>query len=162
MFSTTGDYSTYGKASHAAALNAIDDFNEYLRSIDREEMSLIPESVYLSTNPEYTLEQVKKLHADGVDVFIGPETSAELAMIKPFVDSEELLVISTSSTAPSLAVADSIYRLVPDDTHQGKLISILAEERDITTVFLLVRDDIWGNGLADAIKESFSGNNFTD
>ena len=77
------------------------------------------------------MEQVKKLHANGVDVFIGPETSAELGMIKPFVDSEELLVISTSSTAPSLAVEDSIYRLVPDDTHQGKLISLLLEFREI-------------------------------
>ena len=145
LFSTTGDYSTYGKEGHIAALQAIDDFNEHLKSIEHEEFSLIPEIVYLSTNPEYTLEQVKKLHADGVNVFIGPETSAELAMIKPYVDSEELLVISTSSTAPSLAVEDSIYRLVPDDTHQGKLISKLLEINDVTTVYLLVRNDLWGN-----------------
>jgi branched-chain amino acid transport system substrate-binding protein len=158
LFSTTGDYSTYGIESQFAALQGIDDFNEHLKSLEHEEFSLIPEIVYLSTNPEYTLEQVKKLHADGVDVFIGPETSAELAMIKPYVDSEELLVISTSSTAPSLAVEDSIYRLVPDDTNQGKLISTLLEKRDVTTVFLLVRDDIWGNGLANAIQESYSGN----
>jgi len=157
LFSTTGDYSTYGIEGQLAALKAIDDFNEYLKSIGHDEFSLIPEIVYLSTNPEYTLEQVKKLHADGVDVFIGPETSAELALMKPFVDSEELLVISTSSTAPSLAVADSIYRLVPDDTNQAKLISTLLEDNDITTVFLLVRDDIWGNELADAIAESYSG-----
>jgi len=87
LFSTTGDYSTIGKESQFAALQAIDDFNEHLKSIDHHEFSLIPEIVYLSTNPEYTLEQVKKLHADGVNVFIGPETSAELAMIKPYVDS---------------------------------------------------------------------------
>ena len=158
LFSTTGDYSTYGIESQFAALQAIDDFNEHLKSIEHEEFVLIPEIVYLSTNPEYTLEQVKKLHANGVDVFIGPETSAELGMIKPFVDSEELLVISTSSTAPSLAVEDSIYRLVPDDTHQGKLISSLLEFREISTVFLLVRNDLWGNGLANAINESYSGN----
>ena len=158
LFSTDGDYSTYGIESQFAALQAIDDFNEHLKSIDHEEFILIPEIVYLSTNPDYTLEQVKKLHADGVDVFIGPQTSAELAMMKPYVDSEELLVISTSSTSPSLAIEDSIYRLVPDDTNQGKLISRLLEGRDITTVFLIVRDDIWGNGLADVISESFSGN----
>ena len=28
------------------------------------------------------------MHLDGVDVFIGPETSAELEFIKPYVDSE--------------------------------------------------------------------------
>ncbi len=158
LFSTTGDYSTYGIESQLAALTAIDDFNEHLKSIDKEAMSLIPEIVSLSTDPEYTLEQVKKLHSDGVNVFIGPETSAELAMIKPYVDSENILIISPSSTAPSLAIVDNIYRFVPDDTNQAMMISQILENSDSPpTVFLLVRDDIWGNGLANAIQESYSG-----
>ena len=52
LFSTTGDYSTHGIESQLAALTAIDDFNEHLKSVDKETMSLIPEIVYLSTNPE--------------------------------------------------------------------------------------------------------------
>jgi branched-chain amino acid transport system substrate-binding protein len=103
------------------------------------------------------LEQVKKMHIDGVDVFIGPQTSAELGLLKPYADSEHLLIISTSSTAPSLAIADNIYRLVPDDTNQARLLSKILEDNGSPTVLLLVRDDVWGNGLANAIKESYSG-----
>lgn len=99
LFSNSGDYSTYGIESQHAALLAIDEFNEYLKYIEDESFLLIPETVSLTTDPEDTLEQVKKMHLDGIDIFIGPETSAELQLIKPYVDSEELLVISTSSTA---------------------------------------------------------------
>ncbi|WP_428324511.1 ABC transporter substrate-binding protein [Nitrosopumilus sp.] len=160
LFSTSGDYSTYGTESQHAALMAIDDFNEYLKYIENEQTLLIPEVVSLQTDPEHTLEQVKKMHLDGVDVFIGPETSAELEFMKSYVDSEGLLVISTSSTAPSLAIEDNIFRLVPDDTHQTRLLALLAESAGSPTVFLLVRDDTWGNEFANAFDESYSGDVF--
>ena len=41
LFSTSGDYSTYGLESQHAALLAIDDFNEYLKYIENEQMLLI-------------------------------------------------------------------------------------------------------------------------
>ncbi|HEU4771772.1 MAG TPA: ABC transporter substrate-binding protein, partial [Candidatus Udaeobacter sp.] len=62
-------------------------------------------------NPSRALEAIQDLNARGVKIIIGPQTSSEVAMIKPFADAHNILVISQGSTASSLAIpGDNILR----------------------------------------------------
>lgn len=56
-------------------------------------------------DPSKALEAIKDLDKRGVKIVIGPQLSAEVAMIKPYADAHNILVISQGSTASSLAIA---------------------------------------------------------
>ncbi len=56
-------------------------------------------------DPSKALEAIKDLDKRGVKIVIGPQSSAEVAMIKPYADAHNILVISQGSTASWLAIA---------------------------------------------------------
>src|SRR5215472_3336831 len=65
-------------------------------------------------DPSRALDAIRDLHERGVKIIIGPQTSSEVAMIKPFADAHDILVISQGSTASSLAIpGDNILRFCP-------------------------------------------------
>src|SRR3954449_11491636 len=49
-------------------------------------------------DPSRALNAIQDLHARGVKIVIGPQTSSEVAMIKPFAAAHGILVISQGST----------------------------------------------------------------
>jgi branched-chain amino acid transport system substrate-binding protein len=66
-------------------------------------------------NPSKALEALKDLDKRGAQIIIGPQTSSEVRMIKPYADAHNILVISQGSTASSLSIAgDNIFRLCPE------------------------------------------------
>ena len=78
------------------------------------------------SDPLKSLEKLKILVENGVRAVIGPATSAELDSVKDYANNNGILLVSHSSTAPSLAIkGDNDFRFVPDDTHQSKAISSL-------------------------------------
>ncbi|HEX8675195.1 MAG TPA: ABC transporter substrate-binding protein, partial [Longimicrobium sp.] len=106
IFSLTGNWSTLGVASKAAMELAVEDVNAYAagRGItfraDIRDTRLEPSRAQL---------EVEALRATGARLVIGPQSSAELAAIKPFVDANGMIAVSQSSTAGTLAVADRIF-----------------------------------------------------
>ena len=161
LFPTSGDFATHGNENLIAANLAISDFNEHLEKLDKD-WRLSAVTVNSETDPEISLNLVKELYAKNIGIIIGPETSAELAAIKPFADDNGLLILSPTSTAPSLAIKDNIYRLAPDDKWQALAITALLKENDIKTIILVTRDDTWGNDLSDGITNSFIENKIGD
>ena len=51
-------------------------------------------------DPSLALNAIQDLHARGVKIIIGPQTSSEVAMIKPFADAHDMLVISQVAQHP--------------------------------------------------------------
>ena len=154
LFPTSGDFSTSGNENAIASQMAINDFNQYLKN-QKASWELVGINANSETSPEMALEIVKEFHSNDIDIIIGPETSSELSLIKPYADQNGLLIFSPSSTAPSLAVKDNIFRLAPDDTHQGHVITTLLEQKDIKAIVMLTRDDTWGNDLSKSITDSY-------
>ena len=109
-------------------------------------------------DPSKALEAIKDLAKRGVQIIIGPQTSSELAMIKPFVDQQKnILVISQGSTAHSLAIqGDNIFRLCPDDVLEAKAIIALMLHDGINTIVPLWRNDAGNNGLHDSVQAQFT------
>src|SRR5689334_20313738 len=107
-------------------------------------------------DPVKALAAIEDLDKHGVQIIIGPQTSAEVAMIKPFADAHNILVISQGSTASSLAISgDNIFRFCPNDTREAEAIVALMRHDGIRTIVPLWRDDAGNNGLHDSVQIRF-------
>src|SRR5947208_825762 len=107
-------------------------------------------------DPAKALAAIKDLDKRGVQIIIGPQTSAEVAMIKPYADAHNILVISQGSTASSLSIpGDNIFRLCPNDKREADAIVALMWHDGIRTIVPLWRNDAGNNGLHDSVKVAF-------
>ena len=150
-----GDLSTHGTEGKVAIDLAVMEFDEYL---DEQGAQWDLKAVFedSATNPAIALEKLQAFNAKGINVIVGPQSSGEVRNIKGYADSNGMILISPSSTAPALAIeGDNVFRLIPDDTKQAPAIKELMLSRDITTVVPIWRADAWGEGLHDKTKESF-------
>jgi branched-chain amino acid transport system substrate-binding protein len=104
-------------------------------------------------DPLKALAAIKDLDKRGVQIIVGPQTSSEVAMIKPFADAHNILVISQGSTASSLAIAgDNIFRFCPNDKREAEAIVALMQHDGIHSIVPLWRNDAGNNGLHDSVK----------
>jgi branched-chain amino acid transport system substrate-binding protein len=105
--------------------------------------------------PDVAVAKTKKLIDEGVRIIIGPQTSSELKEIKKYTDHNDVLVISQSSTAPSLSQDDNIFRLLQNDNNQGKKIAEKMRSDGIQLVIPIWRNDQYGNELQNITKVKF-------
>ena len=152
----TGRQSTHGTENTAGAMLAISDFNDHLELLGAD-WRLHGISEDTATSPVVATEKLAVFNARGIQLIIGPETSAEIRAVKGYADSNGMLMISPSSTAPSLAIPDdSVYRMVTDDSKQGPGVAALARYLDKDILIPVWRGDAWGDGLSKTASESFA------
>lgn len=150
----TGVGSQFGESHRAALLTAADDINRYYREIGS------PATVKVivhdtGTDPATSARLAREVREGGRMFIIGYVTSAEIAAIRNYTGANGMIVITTGSTAPSLAIpGDSVYRVVSDDTAQGKVMASWLSREKVRTVIPLWRGDIWGDGLVNATREA--------
>src|SRR6476646_4506065 len=116
-------------------------------------------------DPNLALQAIQELDRQGVNVIIGPQSSSELARIKPYADAHNILVISQGSTASSLSIAgDNIFRLCPNDKREAEAVVALMWRDGIRTIVPLWRNDVGNGGLHDSVKAAFEnmGGTVTD
>jgi branched-chain amino acid transport system substrate-binding protein len=107
-------------------------------------------------DPSRALSAIQDLHSRGVKIIIGPQTSSEVAMIKPFADAHDILVISQGSTASSLAIpGDNILRFCPNDRREAEALVALLHHDGIRAIVPLWRNDAGNNGLHNSVKTRF-------
>jgi branched-chain amino acid transport system substrate-binding protein len=107
-------------------------------------------------DPSRALDAIQDLHERGVKIIIGPQTSSEVAMIKPFADAHNILVISQGSTASSLAIpGDNIFRFCPNDRREAEALVALLQHDGIRAIVPLWRNDAGNNGLHDSVQIRF-------
>ena len=107
-------------------------------------------------DPSRALSAIQDLHERGVKIIIGPQTSSEVAMIKPFADAHDILVISQGSTASSLAIpGDNILRFCPNDRREAEALVALLQHDGIRAIVPFWRNDAGNNGLRDSVKIRF-------
>lgn len=93
-----------------------------------------------------------------IDYFVGPTTSAAAKALLPYADSNDLVLVSPSSTAPELAIpGDSLFRLVPDDRKQAPFIAQTLADDGKTHVVIVQRNDVWGRDMTSAFRDSYAG-----
>ncbi len=150
----TGDLSSYGINSKAALELAQKDINAFLQKAG------LPYRVKIyiedtQTKPTVCLQKLQALAAKGIKVFVGPMTSAEVKQIMNYANENHLVIISPSSTAPSLAIPnDYIFRFCPTDNIQGPVIAKMAKYFGKKVLIIMWRGDAWGDGLHNAVKKA--------
>ncbi len=151
----TGGYSSVGVQVDAATQLAVEDFNAYLEEMDAGwQFVLFREDS--ESKPVSALERVTTLHSKGVDIIFGPAGSGRVNSVIGYTDANNMLVLSCCSTAPSLAIPnDSVYRIVADDTNQGKAIGKLLEAAGVEVAVPVWTNDAYGNGLKNEIVNDF-------
>ncbi|MBV9178694.1 MAG: penicillin-binding protein activator [Nitrososphaeraceae archaeon] len=151
----TGISSSLGESEEAALKIAFKDINEnFSKNHSNSRLELVIEDT--ETNPEVSLEKLEHLIIKGIRIVIGPATSAELEATQDYANSHGVLLLSPSSTAPSLAIpGNNVFRFVPDDTHQAQATSELMWNDGIRIVIPFWRTDVYGNDLVKIVKQNF-------
>ena len=156
LFSLTGNQSASGIASVEALDLASQDIHDQWASLGlRLWVDVDVEDTGMK--PEEALVKLKRLASRGIRVVIGPETSAELAASRDFADSKGILVVSTASTASSLAVrGDNVFRFCAGEALEGDATAALMWADGIRTLVPIWRNDVGMRGLASATGASMA------
>ncbi|MEO5588663.1 MAG: ABC transporter substrate-binding protein [Gemmatimonadaceae bacterium] len=156
IFSLTGNWSTLGVTSKAAMEIGIDDVNQYLAQ-GSSGFHFTASIRDTKLDPASALTQVTALKTAGVEVVIGPQSSAEVSAIKAYLDGNGVIAISQSSTAGSLAIAgDNVFRLTPSDTLEAVALVGLMKADGVKTIIPFWRNDAGNVGLQVATRALFA------
>jgi branched-chain amino acid transport system substrate-binding protein len=156
LLSITGNWSTLGNTSTVAAEIATEDLNSYFNKIGSNlEVHVIIKDTKL--DPNLALKRLQELAADGVQIVVGPQSSAEIAAIRDFANQNGILILSQSSTAGSLSIAgDNVFRFCPDDKLEGEAIAALMHADGIHTIVPIWRNDPGNAGLEISTRSIFT------
>jgi branched-chain amino acid transport system substrate-binding protein len=155
LFSLTGNWSSLGTASKVAMEIGIADANALAA---QRGSPLRFSAVIRDTRLDPTTVQadLTTLAAAGVEVVVGPQSSAEVTAVKSYADATGLLIVSHGSTAGSLAIPDdNVLRFTPSDTLEGVALAGLMRDDGVTHAVPLWRLDAGNVGLQVAIRSSF-------
>jgi len=107
-------------------------------------------------NAETHLEMVEELHNEGIDLIIGAPWSSMAMAALDYINENNILMFSRSSTSPLVAIEDdNLFRMCPDDTQQGPAIAKVIESMGAQAVVVLQRNDTWGDGLYDTFSQAW-------
>jgi ABC-type branched-subunit amino acid transport system substrate-binding protein len=151
----SGTLSSFGESAEASLRLAVDDVNNQLaKSGSSSRVGLVIEDT--KTDPNVAREKLMDLASKGIRIVIGPSTSAAVAAVKEYADENGILIVSSSSTAPSLAIPnDNVFRFVPDDTYQAEALAKKMWDEGTRVVIPIWRTDVFGNNLQSLLKEKF-------
>ena len=151
----TGSFSSIGKPIKVALEKAEYDVNKYFEKMNySSRFNLVMANS--KTDPNDSLEAIKQLHSLGARIIVGPATSTAVSAVKEYADTNDIILLSYSSTSPALSIkGDNLIRFIPDDVNQGKVIAKKMIDDGIKVVIPMWRGDIYGNELYKSTKYSF-------
>lgn len=153
----TGPYSEEGIAARATLEIGLADLNrqyELIGSETRFSISYLDGAMDTIT----ALDAAKQLYGSGIRMIVaGPNISAELKAIKPWLDANKMLVLNCFSTTPALAIPDDyIFRMIPDDNVQGRAMARMLKTEGIEALVPVWCTDTYGNGLSESVRQHFT------
>lgn len=158
LLSLTGTGYSSGEASEASLNLAREDIQSFFTMAGINK-TLLLDIVDTKTDTAEALNQLRGFYNKGIRLVIGPYSSAELAHIRTFANNHNMLLVSPSSVAVSLAIPDdNIFRFVTSDIIQGKAMSKMLVDDKVKIIVPIIRNDIWGNDLLAATHADFTKN----
>ncbi|MEE9912744.1 MAG: ABC transporter substrate-binding protein [Deltaproteobacteria bacterium] len=137
--------------TQAAVRLAADDVNQYLAGVGSKlRIELQVEAAGL--NPDRAVQGLSRLQQAGAAIVVGPESSLELQALLSMAAGGRTVLISHCSTASSLAVADGVFRLVPSDLSQTRVIAGRMAASGAARAVLVYRDDVFGRDLTASLR----------
>lgn len=156
LLSQTGGWSNLGISSKSALDLAVEEINCNFHCAH------VPYKIELTVfetqlNPVIAAQTMENIASEGFSFVIGPQSSAELALVKPIADSLGVLVVSQGSTASSLAIPnDMVFRFVPGDQIEGAAIANTMINNGKQALVTVARNDAGNIGLQSSVGANFS------
>lgn len=153
MLPISGSAAEIGMDAYMVALRAY-------QMIYRAQLAIMPTGqirVYAhdtESTPAKALVGIQKLHEEGVRIVLGPLTSACLAAVAPYANEHDMVIISPTSTALSLANNDNVYRLSLNDGYQATALALYAKKMGLTTIIPVIRNDTYGASMKNAMQQA--------
>jgi len=155
LLSLTGSWSSLGRNCQAALQVGLDAANLEQLS-DGSPLRFSADVLDTLLSPTSALAQLERLAADGVKIVIGPQSSAEARILKPYADAHGIILVSPSSTASSLALEDDyLFRFCPDDTYEAEAMVALLKADGLEAIVPIWREDAGNQGLHDSMQKLF-------
>ena len=100
---------------------------------------------------------MNSFYTAGIHVTVGPLNSGTAGAMLPFADSHQIVMISPSSTATSIALpGDYLFRTPPSDSFQGIADAAELKQSGVQSVVIVYRNDDYGAGLANSTASNFA------
>ena len=94
--------------------------------------------------------------SDGIAVTVGPLNSGSAQAILSLADSDQIVMISPSSTSAALAIPnDYLFRTAPTDVVQGMADAAMMWQNGVRYLIQVYRQDTYGSGLANFTAADF-------
>jgi len=123
------------------------DINEYLAKLGLD----VTLRILIEDNQgqeSVALEKTQSFKAMGVDIVLGHGWSGQCSSSLSYVNENDMILISSSSTSPLLAIADDmLFRTCPTDFVQAPAIATMWETFGVKAVLNFYRGDAWGDGI---------------
>lgn len=151
----SGELSSIGKLWERVVYIGIEDLNRQAQAygFNVEFQAVILDD---ATQDEKALQNIQTFAQQGIKVVIGPAASSQVKAVKSYADANKIVIISPSSTAPTLAIPnDFIFRTVGSDALQAKVLAALVAHEGFKKVVVFHRNDEYGNAFADFFKTYF-------
>jgi branched-chain amino acid transport system substrate-binding protein len=156
LLPVTGDLEFLGPPEIAGARLAVEDINA-AGGVLGEDVVLI-EGDSGDTTQDIANPEVDRLLAASADVIVGAASSAVSKTVIDKITGANVIHFSPANTSPDFTTyADNglYFRTAPSDLLQGKVLAGLLADEGNTSVAILYRQESYGQGLADAVKENF-------
>ncbi|RJP34148.1 MAG: hypothetical protein C4527_02560 [Candidatus Omnitrophota bacterium] len=149
----TGSWQSLGEGPQKALEMAMEHINAYLAPQGSAIDLVIKDT---QSDPSTALRELQNLHQQGIRIIIGPMTSDEAQAVLPYANENNLALISPSSTAPSLALPDHLFRISPNDLNQSLAIAVLMSVQGISFALPVYVDDAYGQNLESEFHDLFT------
>lgn len=155
IYPLTGDLSARGPHRLASSQLGVADFNSFLTSLGIDwKLKLVSEDS--ETKPTVAFDKAQVLKTKKINVIIGIPASGNVLQVKPYADTQGMLILSCCSTSPTLAIpGDSVFRVAPDDATQARALAKLMETSGIEGLAIIHVGNDYGDQLAKRTAENF-------
>lgn len=109
-----------------------------------------------ASNEAIHLEKVQSFQTMGVELIIGGRWSSQAEMALSYVNENDMLLFSPSSTSPLLAFPDdNLFRMCPTDFVQAPAVAEMLASWGIEHTLVIHRKDAWADGIYNIFKTAY-------
>ena len=108
-------------------------------------------------DPDTALEKIKRLDRLGIELVVGPSTSANAAAVLDYANENDIILLSPSTSSSLSIPGDNMYRVSPPSINEVTVLTKLLELEDKTHVVVIHRQDLYGSNLVQGLASQFGG-----
>ena len=150
----TVEFASFLREMHYAYELAVNDFNREQAALNgTQRVHLALQRADISRDSP--VDGLRAAHANGTGpaAYLGPGTSRTAAALAPFINANDIVLVSVSSASqPALVQPDNLFRVSLNDKYEADLLVIAAEREGVETIIPVIRNDTYGHSYDAEIR----------